>query len=130
MAVFTIPASNRSSGTFIEPSSGGGAEIPSNASFALVQYSIPQLSDRLDTNARMDFAIEVSTNNGATWKDYLNAGWTGGSTAVGKNSTVVNPPPTAGFGGDFFQAFGGQRIQIKTFTATAMRIGMTITVST
>ena len=129
MATFTLPAQARSSGTLSVPA--GGVTIPANAHSATVSYLIPNLSERQSTNPRnaVDFSIDISTNAGTTWKNYLNAGWRSSSnTLPGTKSTVVNPPPTASLGGDFFGAYAGQLVRITTHLSDPMTVGLTVTV--
>lgn len=104
----------------------GGLLIPSNANSAAIQFTMPVDAERASTSARLDFGIDVSTNGGATWKPYLQAGWTGGSGFPGKNSTVLNPPPGATVSGEFFVTFAGQRASISVKLSEPMTLGGTI----
>jgi hypothetical protein len=103
-----------------------GLTIPANANSASIAFTMPVDAERASTAARLDFGIDVSTDGGATWKPYLQASWTGGSGGTGKNSTVLNPPPGATVGGDFFAAFAGQKASVSVKLATPMTLGGTI----
>lgn len=104
----------------------GGLVIPSNANSASVSFAMPVNAERASTSARMDFGIDVSLDGGVTWKPFMQAGWRGGTGATGKNSTVLNPPPSASVGGDFFAAFAGQRASISVKLTEPMTLGGTI----
>lgn len=128
MATLTIPAAPRSSGVTVLPPSGG-VTIPANARSASVVYTMPNNAQRASTSARLDFSIDISTNAGATWEAYLNAGWVGGSGLTGKGSTVLNPPPGATLAGEFFGAYAGHLVRLTNRLATPMTVGLTITVT-
>src|SRR5690349_19488882 len=128
MATFTINPAPRSSGTIFVPATGG-VTVPANAHTATVSYVMPVDAERADTNARLDFSIDLSTNGGVTWKPHLNAGWVGGTGGTNKGSTVLNPPPSATLGGDFFGAYAGADVRIATVLATPMTVGLTVTVT-
>lgn len=126
MATFTVNATPRSSGVYLLPSSG--VIVPANARSATVEYVMPIDAERASTESRMEFSIDLSSNNGATWKPYLMAGWQGGTGFVAKNSTVLNPPPSATLGGEFFGAYAGQKVRTNTQLYSPMRLGLTVTV--
>lgn len=103
-----------------------GLTIPANANTASIVFDMPVDAERASTSARLDYGIDVSTNGGATWKPYLQAGWIGGTGLIGKNSTVVNPPPNATVGGEFFETFAGQLASVSVKLRTPMTLGGTI----
>ncbi len=124
MAFIVVNPALRSSNALRFPPAG--LTIPSNANSASIVFVMPVDAERASTSARMDYGIDVSTNGGTTWKPYLQAGWIGGTGGTGKNSTVVNPPPTATLAGDFFAAFAGQKASISVKLSEPMTLGGTI----
>lgn len=124
MAFIVVAPAVRSTNALRFPA--GGLTIPANANQASIQFTMPIDAERASTSARLDFGIDVSTNGGATWKPYLQAGWVGGSGTTGKNSTVLNPPPAATVASDFFQSFAGHKASISVKLSEPMTLGGTI----
>lgn len=124
MAFIVVNPALRSSNALRFPVNG--LTVPSNANQAAIVFTMPVDSERASTSARMDFGIDVSTDGGATWESYLQAGWIGGTGTTGKNSTVLNPPPMATVGGEFFAAFAGQKASISVKLSEPMTLGGTI----
>jgi hypothetical protein len=124
MAFIVVNPALRSSNALAFPVNG--LTVPANANVASVNFTMPVDAERASTSARLDFDIQVSTNAGATWKSYLRAGWAGGTGATDKNSTVLNPPPRATLGGDFFAAFAGHLARVGVKLSEPMTLGGTI----
>lgn len=125
MASITVVPAVRSTTALAFPIAG--LVIPSNANSATVAFTMPNLSERLNSSQHMDYGIEIQDVAPSTlWKAYLQAGWNGGSTFTGKNSTVVNPAPTATVGGDFFGAYAGRRARVAVKLKEPMTLGGTI----
>ena len=92
-----------------------------------ITYSIPQ-ADRDSTSSFLHQMIEVSTDSGTTWKVYMDGGnWIGGTGAVGKNSTVVNPPPSMTLAGPALSALAGHLTRGHWVIPVAITIGATVT---
>lgn len=124
MANIVVSPALRSSNALRFPA--GGLTIPSNANSASIVFTMPVDAERASTSARMDFGIDVSTNGGTTWKPYLQAGWIGGTGFIAKNSTILNTPPSATLGGDFFVSFAGQKASVSVKLSEPMTLGGTI----
>lgn len=127
MAQFTIDAAPRSTNTLQFPANG--VLIPANAHEVSIALTMPIDAERASTSARADFGVELLVSPSTTWKNYLMAGWTGGSGFPGKNSTVLNPAPVAMIGGDFFGAYAGERARLSLKLSEPMTVGAVITVS-
>ena len=127
MAFIVIPAAPRSTSLLTFPAAG--LTIPAGAQFGQIVFDMPIDAERANSSQHMDFGIQVSTNGGTTYKPYLMAGWNGGTGSIAKNSTVVNPAPTAQVAGDFFQAFAGAKAQVFIKLKEPMTVGGTITSS-
>jgi hypothetical protein len=121
MAILTIAPAPRST-TVIHT---GSVTVPANANTATVSFLMPVDAERASTSQHLDYSIDISTNGGTTWKPYLNAGWNGGTGAIAKNSTVVNPPPGSALGGDFFAAFVGASVRVSAKLTEPMTLGLT-----
>lgn len=124
MAQIVVDPAPRSTNTLFFPVNG--LLIPANVNSATVAFDMPNLSERLNSSQHMDYAIQIQFAGSTVWKDHLNAGWDGGSTDTGKNSTVINPAPAATLGGDFFGAYAGNRARVKAKLTEPMTLGGTI----
>jgi hypothetical protein len=126
MASITVaPAPRSTATTLFFPIAG--VLIPVNANSATVAFDMPLLAERFNSSQHLDYGIEVQDASPSTlWKAYLQAGWNGGSTFTGKNSTVINPPPTATVGGAFFGAYAGRRARVAVKLTEPMTLGGTI----
>lgn len=125
MAVFTIPSATRGGvgqSDVISP----GFTIPANTQSIGITYTIP-LADRNSTAVSIWQRIEVSTNNGGTWKAYMDGGvWKGGTGYTAKDGTV-NPPPSMTLAGQSLTALTGQLTRGRWEIPVALTIGATIT---
>jgi hypothetical protein len=128
MATFTIDPAPRSTALLVSPVAG--VVIPVAALGATVALDLPIASERASTGWHVDFGVEVQDAGPSTnWKPYVLAGWNSGSGITGKNSTVLNPPPSVNISGDFFQAFAGRRARLRyQASVTGMTAGATVTV--
>ncbi len=125
MADITVNPAPRSTNALVFPANG--LVIPANADRATVAFDMPILAERLNSSQHMDFGIEVQDASPSTlWKPYVQAGWNGGSTDTGKNSTVINPPPQLTVSGDFFASFAGRRARVAVKLSEPMTLGGTI----
>jgi len=127
MASITVNPAPRSSNALAFPVNG--LTIPDNAQYGSVAFTMPNAAERASTSQHLDYGIEVQVAPSTVWEAYLQAGWDGGTGQTGKNSTVVNPPPVATVSGDFFQAFGGQKVRVAVKLREPMTLGGTITSS-
>jgi hypothetical protein len=125
--IVVAPALRSTNATLRFPANG--LTIPANAQFGSVVFDMPVASERASTGAHMDFSIDVQVAPSTVWKPYLQARWNGGTGQTGKHSTVLNPPPSASVGGDFFQAFAGEKASISIKLTQPMTLGGTITSS-
>jgi hypothetical protein len=123
MAFIVVPAAVRSTNALAFPVNG--LVIPANANSAMVQFDMPNQTERTNSSQHMDFGIEVQIAPSTSWKPYIQAGWNG-STQLGKNSTVVNPAPFIQVGGGFFAAFAGERARVSVKLKEPMTLGGTI----
>lgn len=127
MATFTInPAVRSTTAVLFAPVNG--VTIPAGAHTAMVELLMPSDAERASTSAHVDFGVELQISPSTNWKPFLMAGWNGGSGVTGKNSTVLNPPPTATLGGDFFVGYAGQLARLRVKLTEPMTLGATITV--
>lgn len=124
MAQIVVNPAVRSSNAIRFPAAG--LTIPSNANQASIVFTMPIAAERASTSARLDFGIDVQIAPSTTWKPYLQASWVGGTGLTAKNSTVLNPPPSATVGGDFFAAFAGQKASVSVKLSQPMTLGGTI----
>lgn len=124
MALIVVNPVPRSTNTLVFPAAG--LLIPVNANSATVAFTMPNLSERQNSSQHLDYAIEIQVAPSTAWKAYLMAGWNGGSTLVGKHSTVIAPPPVATLGGEFFAAFAGSRARVSAKLTEPMTLGGTI----
>ena len=125
MAQITVAPAPRSTNTLFFPVNG--LTIPSNANSATIAFTMPIDAQRANSSQHLDYGIEVQDASPSTnWKAYLQAGWNGGTGIVAKNSTVLNPPPSATVGGDFFGAFTGRRARVSVKLAEPMTLGGTL----
>ena len=122
MATLNIPAQARSSGAFISPS----VTVGTWTSFEL-SLTIPNSTDRTNTNAFIDMKLEYQPTGSTTFKALATAGGWRGSTQLGKNSTVVNPAP--GFGAVWNPPLSGGDARVTIISRTALTLGATVTVS-
>lgn len=125
MAQITIPEATRGgpgSSNVFSP----GLTIPAGLQSIAITYSIPQAT-RNSTAVSLHQMIEVSTNNGQTWKAYMDGGiWKGGTGEVNRQG-VLNPAPSMTLGGPALQALTGQLTRGHWEIPTAMTIGATVT---
>lgn len=125
MALFTIPAALRStSAVLVFPVAG--ATIPANAKTATVTLLMPVDAERANSSQHIDFGVEIQISPSTVWEAYLMAGWNGGTGYIGKNSTVVNTPPVATLGGDFFAGYAGQLARLRATLREPMTLGASI----
>jgi hypothetical protein len=128
MATFTIPAALRST-TAMLVAPVGGVVIPANAKTATVTLLMPVDAERALSSQHIDFGVELLISPSTTWKPYLLAGWNGGTGVIGKFSTVVNTPPSATLGGDFFAGYAGQLARLRATLTVPMTLGARIDVT-
>ena len=126
MAQLTIPPAVRGgqgSSNVVSP----GLTIPSGMTSITITYSIPQ-ADRDSSAVSLHQMIEVSTNSGATWKAYMDGGiWKGGTGALSKDGSVLNPPPGMMLAGPALSALAGNLTRGHWEIPVAMTIGATVT---
>ena len=126
MAQLTIPPAVRGgqgSSNVVSPS----LIMPAGGTSITITYSIPQ-ADRDSTSSFLHQMIEVSTDGGTTWEVYMDGGnWQGGSGALSKDGSVLNPAPSMTLAGPALSALAGQRTRGHWVIPTAITIGATVT---
>ena len=126
MAQRTIPPAVRGgqgSSNVVSP----GLTIPAGMTSIAITYSIPQ-ADRNSTAVSLHQMIEVSADSGTTWKVYLDGGiWKGGTGALSKDGSVLNPPPSMMLAGLALSALAGKLTRGHWEIPVAMTIGATVT---